>query len=139
MAKYVLCYVLVALVFGALDFLWLSLAGPHLYRPALGPLLSDKVRVAPAALFYLLYVGGLIGFVAAPALKDGDWGMALVRGAAFGLVAYAAYDLTNQATMRVWSTQVTVADLAWGAFASAVASGAGVYATARASAALGWS
>ena len=65
--------------------------------------------------------------------------MALARGAAFGLVAYAAYDLTNQATMKVGSIQVTLADLAWGAFASAVASGAGAYATARASAALGWS
>ena len=72
MARYALCYVLVALVFGALDFVWLSLAGPHLYRPALGPLLADKVRIAPAALFYLLYVAGLLWFVAAPALKGGD-------------------------------------------------------------------
>jgi uncharacterized membrane protein len=136
--KYLLCYLLVALVFGALDFVWLSLAGPHLYRPALGPLLSDKVQVAPAALFYILYVGGLIGFVAAPALQVGDWAMALVRGAAFGLVAYAAYDLTNQATMKVWSTRVTLADLGWGAVASAVACAVGVFATAKISAALGW-
>ena len=49
-----------------------------------------------------------------------------MSGAILGLVAYGAYDLTCQAVMKTWSTKVSAADMAWGAFASAVASAAGV-------------
>ena len=42
-------------------------------------------------------------------------------GATFGFVAYATYDLTNQATLKNWSTLLTLADLGWGAFLSALA------------------
>ncbi len=52
-------------------------------------------------------------------------------GAALGFVAYATYDLTNQATLKVWSTTVTLADLAWGTFVTGVASAAGCYLTIR--------
>jgi len=139
MPKYALCYVLVALAFGVLDFIWLSLAGPNLYRPALGPVLADKVRVAPAAAFYLIYVGGIVGLAAGPSLGTGDWGRALVRGAALGLVAYAAYDLTNQATLKVWPVRVTIADMGWGALATGLASAIGVLATVKTAKILGWS
>lgn len=139
MPGYALSYLVFALVFGALDFVWLSLAGPALYRPAIGPLLAEKVRLAPAVLFYLVYVAGVVGFVVVPTLATGDWRQAALRGAAFGAVAYATYDLTNQATLRLWSTRVTLADLAWGAFATAVAAALTVLVTARAAKALGWS
>jgi uncharacterized membrane protein len=46
----------------------------------------------------------------------------LLRGAFFGFVAYATYDLTNQATIQGWPVLVTVVDLAWGTFLTAVAS-----------------
>lgn len=116
-------YVATAVAFLLLDAGWLSLVGPRLYRPELGSLLADKVRIAPAVIFYLLYVGGLVWFCVAPNL-EGDWRRAAVSGAVLGLVAYGAYDLTCAATMRVWSLKVTLADLAWGAFASAAASAA---------------
>ena len=41
---------------------------------------------------------------------------AWVQGAVLGFVAYATYDLTNQATLRDWPWVVTVADLIWGSF-----------------------
>lgn len=50
---------------------------------------------------------------------------ALLRGAFFGLVCYATYDLTNQATIVNWSWRVTFVDLAWGAFVSAAGAWAG--------------
>jgi uncharacterized membrane protein len=138
MTRYAVCYVAAALAFGALDFAWLSFAGPSLYRPEIGHLLADKVRGLPAALFYLLYIGGLTAFVVIPALDAGDWRQAFARGAGFGLVAYGAYDLTNQATLQVWSTRVTVCDLVWGALASALAGGAAGWATDLAGRRLGW-
>ena len=49
-----------------------------------------------------------------PALDD-----ALGLGALLGLVAYATYDLTNQATLRDWPWRVTLADLCWGTFVTA--------------------
>ena len=51
-----------------------------------------------------------------PAVAADSWRDAVGRGALFGLVAYATYDLTNQATMRDWPWRVTLVDLAWGAF-----------------------
>jgi len=49
----------------------------------------------------------------------------VVNGALFGLFAYGTYDLTNQATLKVWSTTITLADMAWGATLTAIAASAG--------------
>jgi uncharacterized membrane protein len=102
------------------DAVWLTLAGPTLYRPALGDLLADSFSPIPAILFYLLYVIGLTTLSASPRVAESAF-----RGALFGLCAYGTYDLTNQATLRHWPTYLTLADLAWGtllsAFAAAVA------------------
>jgi len=117
----VVAYLSILVVFACLDFTWLSLTGPSLYKPALGPLLAEKVRAAPAIIFYLIYLAGLVYFAVWPALASGDWTKALLNGALLGVVAYATYDLTNQATLRIWSTRVTILDLCWGAFASALA------------------
>jgi uncharacterized membrane protein len=122
MIRPVIAYVSILVVFAALDFTWLSLTGPSLYKPALGPLLAEKVRAAPAVAFYLIYLAGLVYFAVWPALAAGGWRKALLNGALFGVAAYATYDLTNQATLRIWSTRVTLLDLGWGAFASGLAS-----------------
>jgi uncharacterized membrane protein len=139
MPSYALSYLVFAIAFGALDFVWLTTAGPGLYRPAVGPILADKVRVVPAVLFYLVYVAGVVGFVVTPVLAAVDWRQAVLRGAAFGFVAYATYDLTNQATLKLWPTRVTVADLTWGTVATALAAGVTVVVAARVAKALGWS
>ena len=64
-----------------------------------------------------------------PALESGRWTTALLNGAAFGFLAYATYDLTNHATLSVWDTRITLADMAWGTFVSGVASVAGYFVT----------
>lgn len=120
MGRLAIAYIATAVVFLILDAGWLTLVGPRLYRPELGSLLADKVKIAPAVVFYLLYVAGLVAFVVNPSLGAG-WTRALVWGAAFGVVAYATYDLTCAATMRQWSLKVTLADIVWGAVASGVA------------------
>ncbi|HQN52381.1 MAG TPA: DUF2177 family protein, partial [Phenylobacterium sp.] len=47
------------------------------------------------------------------------------KGAMLGCFAYATYDLTNQATLKVWYTHITVADIAWGTFLTASAAAIG--------------
>jgi uncharacterized membrane protein len=114
-------YVATALAFLACDAVWLGLMATRLYRPRLGPLLRDDFALWPAAAFYLIYIAGILSFAIAPAFDSGRWTTALGRGALLGLVAYATYDLTNQATLRGWSSLVTIADLCWGSALTGVA------------------
>lgn len=125
MIKLLSAYVSVAVIFVILDAVWLSLMGAMLYRPALGPILADQVRVVPAVVFYLLYIGGIVFFGVLPALEANRWTTALLNGAVFGCLAYATYDLTNHSTLSVWETRVTLADMAWGAVATATSSTVG--------------
>lgn len=114
-------YGIAAVAFVVLDAAWLGAMTQRLYRPALAHLMAQDVAWAPAALFYVLYVGAIVGFAVAPAIATGRARSALVRGAGLGLVAYASYDLSNQATLRAWPWAVTVADLAWGTVATGLA------------------
>lgn len=110
-----------------IDFIWLSNAINFLYRPKLGDLLADKPAIAPALVFYLLYGLGVALLVVRPAVNADSVFTALWTGAVLGLVAYGTYDLTNQATLKGWSLTVTVVDMAWGSFVTAVVSAAGVW------------
>lgn len=113
------------------DAVWLtSMIG--VYRQHLGALLLDGIRLGPAIAFYLLYVGGIVWFAVLPALQSGGgWQQAAINGALLGLVAYGTYDLTNQATLKVWPLSITLMDLAWGAFLTSTSAVAG-HAAARA-------
>lgn len=112
----------------ALDAVWLStMAGP-LYRTHLpGVMLENGFRLGPAIAFYLLYIAGVVYFAVLPGLREGSIRRAAINGALLGLVAYGTYDLTNHATMKVWSPLVTGADMVWGTLLTAIAASAGAY------------
>jgi uncharacterized membrane protein len=84
----------------------------------------ERFALAPAVAFYLIYIAGVVVFAVSPALQSGRWTTALGYGALLGLMAYATYDLTNQATLKDWSWTVTIADLCWGTFVTAVSAAA---------------
>ncbi|MEM7689902.1 MAG: DUF2177 family protein [Pseudomonadota bacterium] len=111
-----------ALIFGFMDALWLRWAGPNFYRPAIGEVMADNFRIAPALAFYVIYLAGMGWFVIAPALQSGAAADALLNGALLGGLCYATYDLTSQAVLKTWSTKVSFADITWGAFATATSS-----------------
>lgn len=113
-----------------LDGAWLSLIASRLYRPLLGNVLIDGFRIAPAVVFYLLYVFGILLFAIEPAFAADRWTLALTRGLLLGLIAYGTYDLTNQATVRNWSATVTLVDMAWGTLLTGLVASAG-YGAAR--------
>ena len=113
-------YGLALLVMLPLDILWLSTAGPTLYKQQIGPLLLDKPALGPAAAFYLLYGIGVVVFAVSPALRDGAWTTALAHGALFGFLAYATYDLSNLATLRGYTTTIALIDMAWGTILTAI-------------------
>lgn len=120
--KWITAYLSAGLAFGVLDIVWLRWAGPNFYRPALGDLLAPQFRMAPALVFYLIYIAGMVWFAVRPGLVGGV-PQAVLNGALLGGLAYATYDLTNQATLRVWPVHLTLVDIAWGAAATALASG----------------
>ncbi len=107
-------------VMGVLDFLWLGTVAKTFYRSQIGKLLLDKPNMTAAVLFYVIYVVGVVMFVISPALEKGSLGYAVTRGALFGFVAYATYDLTNLATMKGFTTKVVLVDLLWGAALTAI-------------------
>ena len=115
----VIAYGFALLIFVVLDAIWLGNMANAIYKPVLGDILTDHLRIAPVIAFYLMYPLGVVIFAIAPALKAGSFTPALIYGALFGLFTYATYDLTNFATLRNWTMQITVIDVLWGAFATA--------------------
>ena len=111
-----LTYLAVAVTFVAVDMAWLTTMVERLYRPVMGDMLRAEPNLPAAAAFYLLYPVGLIWFAVLPAQQDGGALRAFMSGLLLGCFTYATYDLTNQATLRNWSTGLTLADVGWGSF-----------------------
>lgn len=120
---YAIAYALTFVIFAAFDMLWLTTMGAKLYKQTLGDILSDEIRMLPAFAFYLMYPAGLVIFAIAPALKGGSPWIAVFYGALFGLFAYGTYELTNYATLRNWTLQITVIDMAYGLIVSGMVAG----------------
>ena len=127
---WIVAFIAAALAFGALDAIWLGWAGDNFYRPRLGDILADSFRMGPALVFYTAYISAIVWFAVRPGLAGGI-GQAALNGALLGAICYATYDLTNQATLRQWSTTVTVSDIIWGAFATCVAASVATFAAQR--------
>lgn len=113
------------LAFLALDALWLGVVARGFYARQLGDLLRDDPNWAAAAVFYLIYVGGIVVLAVLPALEARSPGQALALGALLGLVAYGAYDLTNLATLNGFPVRMVVVDLAWGTVLTGLVAWAG--------------
>ena len=107
-----------------LDGLWLGVVMRDFYRRSLAHLARmadgglDPIWPV-AALVYPVLAAGVTIFVLARARTPID---ALVLGALFGAIAFAVYDLTNQATLRDWRAVMTVIDIGWGAVSCGTAS-----------------
>lgn len=116
---YVWAFVLTGAIFAAIDAVWLK-ATAGFYKKEFGGMLRLVPNFTAAIVFYLLYVLGVVVFVLEPSFGGGQWWQVAIRGAAFGMVAYATYDLTNLATLKKWSVKVTVIDIVWGALVTGV-------------------
>ncbi len=115
-------YFIAFTVFLLIDILWLAKVSPVFYKFNIGHLMADEVSYIPALVFYLSYILALLVFVINPAVKEQSLKKALCLGALIGFVMYGTYDLTNMATLKAWPLIVTVVDLCWGTFITAVTS-----------------
>lgn len=115
-------YLIAAVTFLGLDFVWLLVIARKLYQEQLGGLLG-QAKLAPAVLFYALYIAGVLFFAVNPAIDKGSLSYAIVAGGFLGLLCYGTYDLTNLSTLKDWPVLVTVLDLIWGTTVTAITSG----------------
>lgn len=129
MLKWIVAYLSTGVAMAVVDFGWLTTMTDRLYKPILGPIMTPKPDMGAAVIFYLIYVGGIVFLAVAPALKEGAWTRAAINGAALGFVAYATYDLTNQATLQVWQWKLTIIDMCWGTFLTMASATLGYLAT----------
>lgn len=127
--KWIVAYIAAAVAFGALDAVWLRWAADNLYRPVIGSIMAEDFRMGAAAAFYLIYIAGMVWFAVKPGVTSGSVSTAMLNGALLGGLCYATFDLTSQAVMKVWATHISLADIAWGTFATAVAAGVSTWVT----------
>lgn len=113
-------FLILLVIFLAIDMVWLLVVAKAFYAKHLGYLMAEKPNLSAAFVFYLIFTAGILFFVVQPAVAAGSWQRALISGLFFGLVTYATYDLTNHATIRDWPMLITIVDLTWGCVVSAL-------------------
>jgi len=97
--------------FCIIDVFWIYFAATPMYKQEVASLM--ELKVAPAIMFYIIFLLGLIFFVINPNLSNTLLNVFLI-GAFYGLVTYGTYDLTVYATMNIFSLKLVVADILWG-------------------------
>lgn len=120
-------YISTAAIFLVLDALMLRFHMAPLFERFIGPMMLENIRVAPAALFYLAYVAGLLYLVSVPALKAGA--PVLIPAAILGFMAYGTFEFTNYAIMKGWNLRMVITDVAWGTVLTAVSAWGGLAVT----------
>ncbi|MBL3573570.1 DUF2177 family protein [Rhodovulum sulfidophilum] len=119
-------YVITAVLFLFIDAAMLSLVMKPLFTRHIGDAMRDSPMMAPAGLFYLAYVAGLVFLVAAPALRDAVPERAALHGAVLGAMAYGTYEFTSMSIMKNWSWTMVATDTIWGAVLTGFSAWAGV-------------
>jgi uncharacterized membrane protein len=113
----------IALTVGLLDMGWLTLRynyHANLFQSVQGSKLEP--RMAPALLIYVLiplavYIWAVQG---KKTVRE-----AMLNGALVGAILYAFYDLTNYATLRGWTLEMTITDILWGIVVCTLGAAAG--------------
>jgi uncharacterized membrane protein len=116
-------YAVAVVTFLVIDLTWLGVVARSFYQAQMGHLMRANVNWAAAIVFYLVFVCGIVVLAVWPAVERESLTHAVVFGALLGLVTYAAYDLTNLATLEGFPVTVALVDLAWGAVLCATVSG----------------
>lgn len=124
-------YLITAAFFLIVDALMLSNVIKPIFEKHLGDALLDSPKLAPAAIFYLFYIGGVVYLASMPALAEAAPVKALITGAILGAMAYGTYEFTNLATLKSWSWEMVAVDFLWGITLTATSAFVGVWAVMR--------
>jgi uncharacterized membrane protein len=120
--RYAVLYLATLIVLIPVDFLFLGIVAKGFFTAQVGDMLGE-IRLAPAILFYLFYVVGIIVFVSGPA--SATWQSTLLYGALFGFFCYTTFELTSLSLLKHRTWPVVILDVSWGTFVTALSSTAG--------------
>lgn len=120
-------YLSLLVAMAVLDGCWLGFIARDFYQRSIGHLMAEKINVAAALAFYLLYAAGLLVMAVRPMLETGDWKSAAFRGGLLGLFAYLTYDLSNLATLKGVPVSFAIVDILWGGAITASTCGLAVF------------
>jgi uncharacterized membrane protein len=121
--KYLYAYGIALVLFLILDAIWLGIVARGFYAGRIGDLLLDQPRWGVAAIFYAIYVVGLVYFAISAGMESGSVSVAALNGALFGFFAYLTYNATNLSVLRGYDPVVAVVDTAWGTALGAAVAG----------------
>lgn len=107
-------YAITAVIFFAIDILWLGVIAKNFYNRQLAHFFRERVNWPAAIIFYLIYILGILIFAILPGIKSASFSRTVVLGVLYGLFTYATYDLTNLATLKDWPKAIVVVDILWG-------------------------
>jgi uncharacterized membrane protein len=107
-------YAVAVVTFFVIDLVWLGVVARSFYQNQMGHLMRAEVNWTAAIVFYLIFVVGIVVLAVWPAIERQSLGHAIALGALLGLVTYAAYDLTNLATLEGFPFTVVLVDMVWG-------------------------
>lgn len=125
--KFIRIYLSILIPLIVLDMTWILFIAKDFYAMHLGYLFGAAPELVPGVLFYVIYTFAIAVLVVMPALRSNSWRVALGHAALFGIAAYGAYDLTNQATIAHWPTAITLVDMTWGVCVTSAASLVGFF------------
>jgi uncharacterized membrane protein len=121
--RYAVLYLATMIVLIPIDFLFLGTIAKGFFASQVGDMLGE-IRLAPAILFYVLYIAGILVFVSAGAAAT--WQSSLLYGALFGFFCYSTFELTSLSLLKHWTWPVVAVDVSWGTFVTALSSTAGL-------------
>ena len=125
MLRWLPAYISTIIVMFMLDLIWLSQLAQPLYKRGIGHLMAPEPKLGFAALFYLVFVFGLIWFAVRPNAHVKGLKTAFAAGAVFGFFIYASYDLTNLALLKDWPLGLSIIDMTWGTLLSGICAAVG--------------
>lgn len=123
MKRYGLLYLATFIVLIPVDFLFLGTIAKSFFQSQVGDMLGE-IRLAPAVLFYLLYIVGILIFVNGS--PDATWQSTLLYGALFGFFCYSTFELTSMSLLTHWTWPVVMLDVAWGTAVTAMSATLGL-------------
>ena len=123
MSKFIVSYIIIVVLFVAIDIVWLMGVARSTYVAEIGTLLKKQPNLTAAIIFYVGYALGVWFFAVSPGLNSGSWMMAAGLGAAIGAMAYGTYDFTNLSVMEGFGWRIAIIDMIWGTVLTGVTAG----------------
>ncbi|MGP4032913.1 DUF2177 family protein [Pseudarthrobacter sp. 1C304] len=111
---WLLSYAAAAVIFAAIDVVWILTVANRQYENHIPHLMAPSVNAAGAVAFYLIFVAGIVHFGIRPNDPDATLRQRVTGAALYGFFTYATWALTALAVLDGFPAVVALTDIAWG-------------------------